>query len=205
MTIEMTFMKEREEHVGEELLESYSRGKLAEHEVAGLEEHVLICETCQEKLAASDSWVISVRREAMRRRGRVWVPWSWSLPRLIPVMAALVLIFAAGVAFRFSHRGALAPVAVVLEATRGAGSAAQVPTLRPLLLQPSLEGLPPLKQYDLEVVDQSGKAVWRTDFAPAAASGVVMPGISPGTYFVRLCDQSRALLREFAMEVRPRH
>jgi len=192
-----------EEHLGEELLENYSMGSLAEPDVATLEEHVLVCVTCQNRLAETDSWIRGMRRAA---RGlpvparRTWAPWS--LPRLVPVLAALTLIVAAGVALRFNHGGAIAPVEVVLEATRGA--AVQAPTMQPLLLMPGLESLPPLTRYNLEIVDQFGKEVWRANVVPgpAAASGVKMPGMSPGTYFVRLYDPSHVLLREYAVEAR---
>jgi hypothetical protein len=65
-----------------------------------------------------------------------------------------------------------------------------------------LEGVAPLDRYHLEIVERLGKEVWRADSAPVpgSVSGVLMPGLSPGTYFVRLCDASRTLLREFAVE-----
>jgi hypothetical protein len=199
----MTLMMQRGEHLGEELLERYSIGSLAEPDLVRLEEHVLICETCQERLAETDSWVRAMRRAASGLPVPAKPVWAhWRLPRLVPVLAALTLMLAVGVALRFNHGGGVAPVAVLLEATRGA--AVQVPTLKPLLLHPGLEGLPPLTRYHLEVVDQAGKEVWRTDVAPAQAAGfsVTVPGISPGTYFVRLYDSSRVLLREYAVEAR---
>jgi len=196
-------MLEREEHLGAELLESYSIGRLSEQESARLEEHVLVCEMCQDRLAETDSWVRAVRRAAAGLpipARRIWSPWS--LPRLVPILAAMTLILTVGVALRFNHGGVVAPVAVVLEATRGAG--VQVPAMQPLLLRPGLEGLRPQTRYHLEVVDRLGKDVWRTDIpgGPVAASGVKMPGLSPGTYFVRLYDPSHVLLREYAVAAR---
>jgi len=199
---------ERDEHLGEDQFESYSIGNLEERDAVRLEEHVLICETCQDRLADSDSWVRSIRRAALKwiqSPKSVWV--DWSLPRLVPVLAALILIVAAAVALRFSRQGDVAPIAVALEATRGPAMAARVPALRPLMLEPGLEGLPPLDRYHLEIVDRLGKEVWRADYAPVpgGTSGVSMPGLSPGTYFVRLYDASRTLLREFAVEARDSH
>jgi len=203
LTIDLAFMWEREEHLGGELLESYSIGRLSEQESARLEEHVLVCEMCQDRLAEADSWVRAVRRAASGLPAparRIWSPWSF--PRLAPVLAALTLILTVGVALRFNHGGVVAPVAVILEATRGAGL--QVPAQQPLLLRPGLEGLSPQTRYHLQVVDRLGKDVWRADIpgGPAAASGVKMPGLSPGAYFVRLYDPSRVLLREYAVEAR---
>lgn len=59
MTIDMILVMEDNEHLCEDQLERYSIGNLAEPDVAGLEEHVLMCETCLDKLAESDSWVRS--------------------------------------------------------------------------------------------------------------------------------------------------
>jgi hypothetical protein len=98
-------------------------------------------------------------------------------------------------------------VAVALEATRGAAIAPRVPALRPLALEPGVEGLRPLERYHLQILDQLGKEIWQADWAPGsgAASGIVVPGLSPGIYFVRLYDTSRTLLREFAVEASEAH
>ena len=48
-------------HIQEELLERYSLGKLAEDESASLEEHLLICHSCQDRLAETDEFVRTIR------------------------------------------------------------------------------------------------------------------------------------------------
>lgn len=70
-----------------------------------------------------------------------------------------------------------------------------------------MEGLRPLDRYHLQIVDRLGNEVWRADYAPApgGVSAVFMPGLSPGTYCVRLYDESGKLLREFAVEARDSH
>lgn len=89
----MTLVMEQNEHLGEDQLENYSIGNLVELDAGCLKEHVLICETCQDRLAGSDSWVRAISRAALKRiqfPDRAWA--AWSLPRLVPVLAALVLI-----------------------------------------------------------------------------------------------------------------
>jgi hypothetical protein len=56
-------------------------------------------------------------------------------------------------------------------------------------------------------MDRLGKEVWRADEAPirGSASGRFMPGLPPGTYFDRLYDLSRTIVREFAREARDSH
>jgi len=159
-------------------------------------------------LALSDSWIRSIRRKALRcRMSPSRVRTGWSLPRLVPVLAAIVLIVAATVALRFSRQVPAAPMAVALEVTRGPAIAPRVPALRPLMLEPGLEGLRPLDRYHLEIVNRLGKEIWQADWAPGsrAASSILMPGLSPGIYLVRLYDTSRRLLREFAVEAGEAH
>jgi len=44
-------------HPADEVFESYAFGRLSGRETADLEEHVLICEMCQSKLAQTDDYV----------------------------------------------------------------------------------------------------------------------------------------------------
>jgi hypothetical protein len=45
------------EHVPDDWLEEYSKGELLEPQLGQLEEHLLICELCCERLTkADDSW-----------------------------------------------------------------------------------------------------------------------------------------------------
>jgi hypothetical protein len=207
LIIELGFvLLKRDSHVEEEQLEQYSIGALPEPDVARVEEHILICETCQEKLAHADSWIRSVRRvstEFQPAPRRFWH--TWALPRFVPVLAAsVVLVLVAGLAVQFHKRVPLAPLAVVLEGNRGAVNVATIPASQPLLLQPDVTGLPPFSQYRLEVVNDTGKRVWRQTVA-ATSAGTPAANISQiahGAYFVRLYSPAGELLREYALEVR---
>jgi hypothetical protein len=192
---------ESENHPDEFQLEGYSLGRIPKPEALSLEEHLLICEACRQRLSESEDYGRSMQHASARSRteprGIPWVSWS---PRLIPAFAAALLVLGIGVAWRMNQKGTLAPVAVTLEATRGGGQVAQVPAGKPLLLKPGLEGLPSLPEYHLEMVDRTGKRVWQTNFAPAA--GIAAPEQEPGIYFVRLYSLPGALLREYVMEIK---
>jgi hypothetical protein len=197
-------MTEYGSHVGEELLEQYSVGRLAESEVARVEEHVLLCESCQEKLELIDSWVRSIRRAAVQLPAESKSIWQfWRLPQFVPALAGTVfLVFAAGVGLQITKKGAVAPFAIALEATRGE-SVASVPAGKPLLIQPGLEGLPRFSQYRLEVVDQSGHAVRDAALeAGSSVAGTSIPAIAAGVYFVRVYSPSGELLREYGIEAK---
>jgi hypothetical protein len=204
LIIETEVMAEYSSHVGEELLEQYSVGCLAESEVPRVEEHILLCEACQDKLEHIDSWVRSVRRAGAQLPQESKSLWQfWRLPQFVPALAATAfLVFAAGVGLQITKRGAVAPLAIALEATRGE-SVASVPAGRPLLLQPGLEGLPRFTQYRLEIVDQSGHSVRQAELhADSGLAGTSVPGIRAGVYFVRVYSPSGELLREYGIEAK---
>lgn len=204
MIIETEVMTGYGSHVEEELLEQYSVGCLVQSEVARVEEHVLLCESCQEKLDLIDSWVRSVRRAGAQLPAEPKSIWQfWKLPQFVPALAATVfLVFAAGVGLQMTKKGAVAPFAIALEATRGE-SVASVPAGKPLLIQPGLEGLPRFSQYRLEIVDQSGHPV-RTAALEAGSgdAGTSIPAIAAGVYFVRVYSPSGELLREYGIEAK---
>ena len=54
-------------HASDDLLELYSMGRLKEEEMAPLEEHLLICDECRNRLMATDREIAAIR-EALRRR-----------------------------------------------------------------------------------------------------------------------------------------
>jgi len=194
-------MTERNSHAAEELLEQYSAGSLPETEVARVEEHLLICETCRERLVSIDDWVRSLRRaSALLDREPQGLRQRLRWPRWAPALAAALVLVCAGVALEWNHGSGVTPLAVALEATRGE-TAVQVPAGRPLLIQPGLAGLPQFSEYRLDIVDTLGKRVRQATFAPEQRAGAIVPGIASGIYFVRLYNPAGQLLREYALKV----
>jgi len=52
------------QHIPEDSLEQYATGALSEPEVGPLEEHLLICAACQDRLQATDDYVVAMRAAA---------------------------------------------------------------------------------------------------------------------------------------------
>ena len=187
-------------HLEAEEVERYSMGTIPEEEAARLEEHLLICESCQQRVTESDGYVSSMQRAALELRQspavrqRRW----WSLPRLVPAVAALALLaIVTLVGLRMGNRGPAGPAfAVNLAATRGTGIEAKAPARTPLALRVDLTGLPVWPSYGLEVVDSAGRRVWR-----GAVSGANIQPLPPGIYFVRAYAPSGELLREYGLEI----
>jgi len=52
------------QHILEDRLEQYAMGALPEPEAGPLEEHLLICATCQDRLQATDDYVVAMNAAA---------------------------------------------------------------------------------------------------------------------------------------------
>jgi len=190
-------------HVEEEELERYSARALSEARAEQVEEHLLVCEACRVRLDEVESFARGVaaagRKLREERSPKVWLGMR---PHTVMALAASIVLAAGLVAVQraWVPRPEAAPLAVVLQASRGAGGAAQAPAGIRLALQPDLSGIPASGRYFLEIVDTAGTALWQGTIA-AQAPRAVTPPRSPGTYFVRVYSPSHELLREFGLEV----
>jgi len=64
----MSMALERNRHPGEDELERYALGEIGEEGSASLEEHLLLCEACRERLRAHDSYVRAMKEAAAEWR-----------------------------------------------------------------------------------------------------------------------------------------
>lgn len=199
------------DHVQEEELEQYCLGGLAEVRCGRLEEHLLLCEACRDRLTETESFIGAVRQagrqwsgEHLERgaagviAGRAWGERWPRHPAPMLVIAALLLVCAALWIGRRSNMPAPLPFAVELTAVRGAAPG-QAPAGRSLLLQLDLTGLSDGQPFAGEVVDASGSRVAEFPVGPPP----LLKAMAPGDYFVRIYKASRELLREYALTVKP--
>src|SRR5437660_91851 len=85
-------------HLDDGDLEKYSMGSPRDSEAAGIEEHLLVCEHCQQRLAESDVYVAAMQRAAAHLHSRQNPApdasqrpgWNWL--RLIPALAGVALL-----------------------------------------------------------------------------------------------------------------
>jgi anti-sigma factor RsiW len=192
-------------HMDEEEFERYSMGAMPEGATAPFEEHLLICESCQQRLAQTDVYVAAMRYASARFRSETVkprLPWL-RFPRLVPALAGLaVAIVAAGLWLGRLDVGVAHPFAVDLAATRGSAIEATAPAGRWLLLRLDLSNLPASPAYRMEMVDRSGNRVWQATVpARGSKADFKVPGTQPGVYFVRLYRPPGELLREYGFEV----
>ena len=194
--------------IDEETIERYSMRAMPEEAIAPFEEHLLICEACQHRLARADLYVSAMRQASARLRTepvKRGFPW-WGFPRLVPALAGLAVVtVAAGLWLGRPGMGEAHLFAVDLAATRGAAIEAIAPAGRGLLLRLDLANLPASPEYRLEMVDRSGHRVWQATVpARGSIAGFKVPGTQPGIYFVRVYRPPEELLREYGLEVQGR-
>jgi hypothetical protein len=182
-------------HLDEEEIERYSLGHIAASELDRLEEHLLLCASCQERVEASDLFTGCMREAAAQvRRDPEAVPRRWSMPSVVLATAAVVVLLAA----IWTLRRTPPPVAVALAATRGSAAGTPAPAGTPLVLQLDVTGLS-ATSFRVQMVDETGRSVWAGKFP-----GASVPPRAAGIYFVRLYSPAGELLREYGLEIGPR-
>lgn len=196
-------------HLDGDVLEQYAMGALSEAASETLEEHILICEVCQNRLEETETYVRSMRGalqklEQERREHPIldWLRGLFGMPSIawgataVAGCAAVVLLAA------IFRTGGGPPVAVALSATRGAS--AVISATGPIDLDLDAEGLPETS-YHLEVVDANGKSVW-TQPSAAWEKGQIRARIGRrlgrGQYFVRAIPSGGASPREYSLEIK---
>jgi hypothetical protein len=181
-------------------------------ELEGLEGHLLVCTSCQERLRETEAYVRIMQQataqaaaDQLARQGRWRAVGDW-LIRSFPATAmagavALVLVWGIVPYYRTS---ATAPVAVALGLTRGDESLrAHAPAHRPLALSLDLTGVAPFPSYQVRIVDSGGAAVLDATARPVRDRlSVTAPArLARGTYWVRVYNPSepQAPLREYGL------
>jgi len=195
-------------HATTDMLENYSLGRLSGSALEQFEEHLLICQQCQERLAAEDAFTEAMHDAAMALGQKAAAPSRWMLalwpkPAWAFGLAALALLIFAGAHWPSRHGAPAQPAVVLLQAMRGSESQ-PVASGRPLTLAFDLTDLPQLAHYKLEVVDAGGRPVFQATAAPdnSRVQAVVAKGLPGGAYFARIYAPSGELLREYALTVR---
>lgn len=191
-------------HFEDETLELYAMGRLPEPEAGPLEEHLLVCSTCQERLTAVDEFIIAFRaaakqveKQAKSRTSSWWTPARMWTP-VFAAAAAVAVIF-------FMPVGQLPSETVELRAVRSIDAPASVQSGRTLNLRLRAEGLDNALSYEAEVADSRGKTIWRgaASWSEGVLSAHVSQKLTSGAYWVRVYQADKTSpAREYALTVR---
>lgn len=179
-----------------------------------IEEHLLVCQTCLDKVEAEEEFVQTMRAaartmesEQLERAYNATEPapkpartWHWQRWGLALSGAAALLAVVAIVQLRPSSTVSETEIALRLARDAG-GLTAEAGASQPLRLTPDLSGVPVGAEVAWSIVEQRGGQVAQGSFAPG--SGIHLPqGLKAGAYWVRLQQPSGELLREFSLRVR---
>lgn len=209
-------MSEFHAHLAEDALEEYAFNRLPEAELEAFEEHLLLCEPCQQRLQEVDEYIGAMKVGIAAHKAQPSSAFSIPAFRAAPIPAlraaapmiwttacALLLLLTAPALMRMLGRLPAQAAPVELAAFRGTESMAQGPADRPLDLSIDAADLPVFAAYRITVVTSSGRSRWSG--IAAAQSGRLLAHIPehlpPGVYWVRLSAEPGELLREFGLRV----
>ena len=193
-------------HGTEDQLELYARGRLPESDLPVLEDHLMICTTCREKLDEIEDFALGMQEALVSAPMPQTAGWGWRLaslfrrPAFSMALAFVALLVVIGV---FSNgRTKFAPSASLqLTAMRG-----EMPSTIPArefdltLLDGPREGGP----FRIEVLNAAGASVWGglAESGPAGVRFKLTQRLAQGDYFVRLYSVSGTTLREYGFRIR---
>lgn len=199
-----------EQHCTDDDLELYALGRLNDDGSELVEEHLLICGTCQTRLDEADQYVRAMRNATFRLRAEqpkpIFAKFSeWFRVPAVPMWAGaaaclLLIVFSATWIGR--QNGGGSPVPVSLLAERGGGNT--VPANRPLRVSLDARGLELGPKAHLVLVDANGVAVESAD-APVESDHIQVRLPKPlhrGNFYLRVFKgQDEDPVREFLLEV----
>jgi len=196
-------------HLEEPELEEYSMGTLLEANLEAFEEHLLACDSCQDRLLEMEAYVNAMRSASPKLREVRQPFWADLFRRPRP---AWIAAFAMGVVVLGVARVWIVPpparpevASVILHSSRGIDglAIAKAPSGKLLSLIMDLTELPPFPSYTLEIVNATGKPVWHATAHPenGKISQPTTNRLPVGQYYVRLNAPGGALLREFSLRI----
>ncbi len=198
-----------ERHPTDDALELFALGQLTDTSLEAVEEHLLLCAPCQDRLTGIDRYVSHIKAacsaletEAPKPKKSFRFARILSIPR--PALAGAFAVLAGLVLFPMMRPqdSGRPDGAVQLIALRGAPAESEAG--RPVRLDIDASGLPAFPSYLVSVVDFSGRQVWFTQSVPSESRLSVRVPLSlvPGTYWVRIGGPGSEPVREFALHLK---
>ena len=190
-------------HQTDEQLELYALGRLPEPWVAEVEEHLLVCAVCQERVDDLEAYAFAMRQAistqpTQRSHWHFW--FQQSLPKM-PVLACASGLAATALAVTLYLQSTphLAPLASLqLTAMRGAMPSVGPSRETDITLADAPSGVP----LRAEIVEAAGSEVWNGSIETQTHRIALKRRLTPGNYFVRLFDDGGKLLHEYGFQVR---
>ncbi len=197
-------------HPTEDTIEEYCFRRLSADAKQALEEHLLLCESCQQAFDRTEEYIRLMKAVAAKSGAVRSKPWLVVGERAYVLSAATLAVVFTLLLPRV-HTTISAPAARVTLATLRGGTAGSTivsaPAMRPLDLAVDVTNLSiPSKGVRLEMVDAGGHRVWSgTPPVSGNSTGPIVAhvdaGLKSGIYWVRLSSAEGELLREFGLQI----
>jgi len=189
-------------HESDDQLELYALDRLSELEAARVEDHVILCDVCRDRLEEVGTFAFAMRdalltQPAMADRERFgWLRSWFAGPRLAMAGAFAAVLLAVGIYWMGGSSRMASVASLQLTAIRGSEvqAVAAARELDLTVTDAPAEGAP----FRLEVVDSGGAGVW----TGTGLEAKVKTRLAPGDYFVRLYSAQGQLLHEYEFRVR---
>ncbi|MBV9508052.1 MAG: hypothetical protein JO323_23925 [Acidobacteriia bacterium] len=185
-----------EEHIGQDILERYVRNALFEDRLAHVEEHLIECNWCQERLREEDAFLRVFRHAAAQvelRPESIWQNLFAPRHRFSLAMATMAGSMAIWFSASTYHSANLPAATVALTSYRGVQQQAHVSPGKRVALTIEARELPPAKDYAVQIVTSGGHTV----FAGAVGLDVTQSRLNVpvlklgrGLYWVRVYTES---------------
>jgi len=196
-------------HISEELFERYSMQQLSEEQMAPLEEHLLVCSLCQQRLNEVDEYIgamkiaaqeISDKKTSVRELHAVpRRPLQWALPLTGGTLVTALLLF-----LYIGRSPGAPPSEIALTATRGVSpnTAIKARAHTALKITAEAQDIAPGSRLRLELADSDGKIVWRGagEIERGHIAAQVKPPLDAGLYWFRVYQNDR-LQQEYGLQV----
>ena len=204
-------------HGTEDQLEQYALGRLAESDMTVLEEHLLVCAVCLERLDQMQDFSVGMRealiadgvapgtentvqRNTLSWWSRFGLPEWLGKPGFALALAGAAVVLAVGLSVTGNTN--IAPTASLqLTAMRGAMPySLPAKEIHLTLIDAPQTGGP----FRVEVVDSTGKSQWAGSILATVGGDQldIRKTLSQGDYFVRLYNPEGALVHEYGFRVR---
>lgn len=192
-------------HESDDRLELYSLNRLPDSDIESVEEHLLVCDSCRERLDQIGEFALAMRAALKTRPVTPFFPgwfslssFEWLTPQLGRTAAVAALVLAVGIYWTAGNARLTQVASLQLTALRG-GAVPAVGTARELDL--SFGGAAGASRA--EIVDDSGGAVWKGSLTASGEQvrAKVMKTLSPGGYIARVYSGSGRLLHEYQFRI----
>ncbi len=195
-------------HGTSEQLELYVLGRLDPGDSDKLEEHLLVCETCQKQADQMRHFALGMREALLEepvyqeKPATDWFGWLRQPSFAFATGFTLVFLIVLGVVYtRSGSRDLLPAAAIQLTAMRGEKTGAPRAKQLDITLLDAPSGRDP---YKVELVDATGHNMW-TGSGQTSEKGtrvsIPVASADPGDYFLRLYGQDGTLIHEYGLRI----